>query len=43
MAKKNKKKNPIGKYKIMTKIVFPFRSYPMGNIKFQKKRKKIKK
>ena len=26
-----------------TKIVFPFRSYPTGNIKFQKKRKKIKK
>ena len=26
-----------------TKIVFPFRSYPTANIKFQKKRKKIKK
>ena len=26
-----------------TKIVFPFRSYSTGNIKFQKKRKKIKK
>ena len=25
------------------KIVFPFRSYPTGNRKFQKKRKKIKK
>ena len=25
------------------KIVFPFRSYPTGNIKLQKKRKKIKK
>ena len=26
-----------------TKIVFPFRSYLTGNIKFQKKREKIKK
>ena len=26
-----------------TKIDFPFRSYPTGNRKFQKKRKKIKK
>ena len=54
MAKKKYKKNPImasfkpkqvgkGGEREKTKIVFPFRSYPTGNIKFEKKRKKIKK
>ena len=48
MAKKKLKKKPImasfqakiygkGGEREKTKIVFPFRSYPTGNIKFQKK------
>ena len=52
--KKKKKKTPLwllfkpkwvgkGGEREKTKIVFPFRSYPTGNIKFQKKRKKVKK
>ena len=55
MAKKKiKKKTPLwllfkpkqvgkGGEREKTKIVFPFCSYPTGNIKFQKKRKRIKK
>ena len=55
MAKKKiKKKNPImasfqpkqvgkGGEREKTKIVFLYLSYPTGNIKFQKTRKKIKK
>ena len=53
MAKK-KKKTPLwlifkpkqvgkGGEREKTKIVFPFRHYPTGNRKFQKKRKKNKK
>ena len=38
MAKKERKRE-----REKTKIVFPFRSYSTGNIKFQKKRKKNKK
>ena len=43
MASFTAKKVGKGRDRAKIKIVFPFRSYPMGNTKLQKKRKKLKK
>ena len=43
MAYFTAKKVGKGRERAKIKIVFPFRSYPMGNTKLQKKRKKKKK
>ena len=43
MASFTAKKVGKGRERAKIKIVFPFRSYPMGNTKLQKKRKKEKK